>query len=625
MLANGYIENGCEFMTKKGQKIPFEISRLISSAFEESKNQLYHDDTETSMRNLLSYSDSQVEKRIRATKHLYPEVMKRFSNKYGNTNCSNGFIGLSSTPHQGAPHLEYLFFPDLAACLWILDNCSENGLIEELLSFLPEALTNHYSYGCPQVNDTLHSQALIDSVYFCIQERDELLKEEFGKIVKLIEGKETHAICRQFTEDAFTYIDYFLKFSKSKFDVRDQGIKELVRELSDKTESGSLDKMDLLDLIEEEEERLNDKVFSAQSIFMVQFPFSQNESNEYLVKHFGQLGAEIAEAFQVKDPFETCAAYLLLSYKNDDIINITSVSAAVLYNAVSKLPWAVKSNLTEKTETYKPDYSLKYPVVDLDNPDQVFNGYENFPQLLFNSTGWLYPRHTQQVTIDYERVIKLGLPEITLHEIACLSTVLMNREIIQPDRYLAQIIDTKTEEPSDQESCDRYDSTELDCLRKEIALLRSSLHDAERRARQAEQVVSKTKEQSANELKELYDLREALFQLRHDKAEPDEENNDINFPYETPSKICVFGGHDTWLKSIKPLLPNTRFISREVQPNPDIIKNADIIWLQSNSMSHSYYYKVIDTARANNIPCRYFRFASAQKCAEQLATNDMKR
>ena len=48
-----------------------------------------------------------------------------------------------------------------------------------------------------------------------------------------------------------------------------------------------------------------------------------------------------------------------------------------------------------------------------------------------------------------------------------------------------------------------------------------------------------------------------------------------------------------------------------------------VVWLQVNTMSHKYNYRIIDTARKNNIPVRYFGSASAQKCAVQLALDEL--
>lgn len=41
------------------------------------------------------------------------------------------------------------------------------------------------------------------------------------------------------------------------------------------------------------------------------------------------------------------------------------------------------------------------------------------------------------------------------------------------------------------------------------------------------------------------------------------------------------------------------------------------------AISHSAYYKIMDTVRTHNIPVHYFSYASAEKCAEQLALFDV--
>ena len=56
--------------------------------------------------------------------------------------------------------------------------------------------------------------------------------------------------------------------------------------------------------------------------------------------------------------------------------------------------------------------------------------------------------------------------------------------------------------------------------------------------------------------------------------------------------------------------------------NINIIKNADMIWIQTNALSHKMYYRIVDTARALKIPIRYFASASAQKCAGQVMAAD---
>lgn len=60
-------------------------------------------------------------------------------------------------------------------------------------------------------------------------------------------------------------------------------------------------------------------------------------------------------------------------------------------------------------------------------------------------------------------------------------------------------------------------------------------------------------------------------------------------------------------------------------PNADTIRNADAVWIQTNALSHSYFYKIINTAREYKIPVRYFGYASARKCAEEIVEYEKER
>ena len=124
---------------------------------------------------------------------------------------------------------------------------------------------------------------------------------------------------------------------------------------------------------------------------------------------------------------------------------------------------------------------------------------------------------------------------------------------------------------------------------------------------------------------ELNDLRELVFHQNEGSfdEEPTEESTEIAFPYETRQRVVVFGGHDTWAKQIKPLLPGVRFVDRECKPNASLIRNADVVWIQPNALAHRHFYTIIGETRKHKIPVRYFTFASARRCAEQLVRQDM--
>jgi chromosome segregation ATPase len=161
-------------------------------------------------------------------------------------------------------------------------------------------------------------------------------------------------------------------------------------------------------------------------------------------------------------------------------------------------------------------------------------------------------------------------------------------------------------------------------LTKQLELTHQ-IQQLERQVKRLQAEKNAIQEKTENEHQELVDLRNLVFNSQDEEAEKEEKyDSPIEFPYSVKHNISVFGGHETWRKSIKTMFNNVRFISKDIKPNQDIIKNSNIIWIQANAMSHSYYYAVIDIARANNVSVRYFSYASARKCAEQIVMNDLK-
>ncbi len=126
-------------------------------------------------------------------------------------------------------------------------------------------------------------------------------------------------------------------------------------------------------------------------------------------------------------------------------------------------------------------------------------------------------------------------------------------------------------------------------------------------------------------LEELNALRAIVFNRMTGENSESDEKQDILFPYTVRQRVVIFGGHDTWSKAIRPLLLNARFIDRNTQPNRDMIKKADVVWIQVNALGHKHYTNIMDTARANGVAIRYFSYSSAEKCARQVAQEDMEK
>lgn len=130
------------------------------------------------------------------------------------------------------------------------------------------------------------------------------------------------------------------------------------------------------------------------------------------------------------------------------------------------------------------------------------------------------------------------------------------------------------------------------------------------------------KAEASSERQELIDLRELVFYQTSGQEPKPETSQRIHFPYQARQRTVVFGGSDNWLKAIRPLLPDVNFVRRDISPNAELIRRADVIWVQTNYIAHSYYYKVAEIARNSDVPIRYFTCTNAVRCAERLASAD---
>lgn len=163
-----------------------------------------------------------------------------------------------------------------------------------------------------------------------------------------------------------------------------------------------------------------------------------------------------------------------------------------------------------------------------------------------------------------------------------------------------------------------------EALNRQVKELQRALHDAERAAGRLKEQLQLAEQKGEADRMELVQLRETLYDLRGGEA-PEAEGSGplVELPWQVKRRVVVFGGHDSWRKAVKPLLPGVRFYDREALPDLNVIRGADVVWLQVNALSHKYYYRIIDAARKNDIPVRYFGSASARKCAVQLALDEL--
>lgn len=179
------------------------------------------------------------------------------------------------------------------------------------------------------------------------------------------------------------------------------------------------------------------------------------------------------------------------------------------------------------------------------------------------------------------------------------------------------IKDEETEEepiPATQENDDL--SKQIEDLKRQIKSEHAEKNELRRKLKESEKGAE-------NLQKELDQLRECLQRFEAAASEQSDIEDVIPLPYTASHKIVVFGGHETWLKAIREKVLNVRFIDRNAVPNTDLILHAEAIFIQSNAIPHRSFNRIAHLAREHDIPMEYFKFPSAEKCAQQLAKYDM--
>ena len=398
-------------------------------------------------------------------------------------------------------------------------------------------------------------------------------------------------------------------------------------------------------------------------------PMTYKISTKSLAEKLGAENAKRFIEFRVDDPFEMCFAFLCLLDRDDDLAWLYSFMLSVMDAVCGQLPWA-KGDYDEEEDTiwhphdlfemllddnesdeesvnYSVDryldedwFGLKYTTDDVYEMD---NERASIAQIVYQMTGAVLPRNTYRYDGMKKRLRKDGLSNTRIDRAVAAMMILgevqrRSRNWMFDDFSFDNLMGKVTgkldrDKPDEEKEADVSSDlagtieklkAENTALKKENDRLRQAAHAASREVKESQQNIEKLEQEAEEHTQELADLRELVFNQQNGEYEKDTPDTTIAFPYETRHRIVVFGGHDSWLREIRQKLPAVRFVDREASPNADLIRNADVIWIQANSLAHKHYYKIIDIVRKYNKPIRYFAYASATKCAEQVVAEDRK-
>lgn len=363
------------------------------------------------------------------------------------------------------------------------------------------------------------------------------------------------------------------------------------------------------------------------------------------------------------NPYEIIFAYLYLLDHGDNIVWVPEIANHAYAYAMQLLPWDMKSNriiekigekefydivrketesMSEKVKTvdddresYITDYKLIYndryrwERINNDIPEEEQLMPLNLTHFIYYDSGMLPPRFYTTYFDEISALENSGLS----NDAAYILRQFQNFSNAIQNKYSFDIVINTEKTIKEKErvisELDDLSTNELKALIKrkdsEISMLKESLRKTEIKERNLDIKVTEIQDEASSDKQELIELRELIYKIQNSSVDEEVQESSISFPYRTKAKVVVYGGHATWLKVIVKLLPNVKFIDPYANPDVNTIRNADVVWMQTNAMPHNKYNKIMEIVRMKKIPVKYFAYASAEKCALQLAEYDTSR
>ena len=585
-----------------------------------------------------------LKRRKEALIRLLPEAYRRFSDKYPTVNLADELIQLNAPATALTfEDLNREYDYELAAAIRLLDALRDADAYDQAAEYFPSTREESDSVTLPNLTDAVHSDDALKAAKYLIHNGamrpdNPETTEKFRAVLALIDSDSTQAAQARFIETLYGFTDSLLGFLEARRgelrSLKDTLRAELTMQAGNSptarreqtatattvrfaVEAPEFNKLKELDAQIRQKETDLERAYT----FVQMIPARNADAQLYE-------GLDVPE---VRCPYDMCFAFISLMSGGCDDVWLYNLAYSVLLLACRALPWADSGavdpdNLSEEPEVdyeYLADQIQKMPDWDDNRTNEIMYKKQlhsplctpdgsliSISQLAFLASGLIPPRHAD--SISYTKAIlhdsDLSQEQIELlYEYLSLACAVNRRD----GEY------TGSDESEDDTE---NDSEKVRQLRGEIKHLRSVIHQLEQRGKETEKRLSEADRRlnAANE--ELAELR---TMIRESGDSDDAETITVAFPYTAKKRSVIIGGHDSWVKAIRPLLDNVRFISSSEQPNPGIILNSEVVWLQTNALGHSGYYKIIDIVRRNRIKVCYFRYASAEKCAEQFALEDM--
>ena len=340
-------------------------------------------------------------------------------------------------------------------------------------------------------------------------------------------------------------------------------------------------------------------------------------------------------SFDVDNPFAYCFALFQLVDMDDDAPWLLYSGSILMMYVYGKLPWGDCHDANDMKCFYGRNgngWIPEYEVTDKEIYQDTQNFYDyykhrvnglNIAQILYRSSEIVIP-YDMPVYPGVSQKFLRGNDDLILEYYIAAATGLLkinqvNGEI--PKKEIEEAV--SSEKIKELEEKIKNLQADLESKEEENKKVKNLLNEANRSVQKAETKLKETVEEFKNDKRELSDLREYVFNAENEIAETIKDNAEkVSYPYDLQKTMVVFGGHDTFINVMKANFPALKFYESRGNVNSDIVKYADIVWIQPNCISHPQFWNATRYAKSFNKPVRYFVAAGTERCSRQIIEAD---
>lgn len=167
-------------------------------------------------------------------------------------------------------------------------------------------------------------------------------------------------------------------------------------------------------------------------------------------------------------------------------------------------------------------------------------------------------------------------------------------------------------------------SDEINSLKKDLEAKEKEILELKNQIKKQQDIINKNKDNS----KELLSLRKAIYSINNEVVVDLEE--DVNTTAKINAmkndikneKIIIFGGRPKWINMLKEELPSfTYFSAEDTNRNISCIKKCKTVYINTQVLSHAFYYKIVSEASKYNIDIEYITNTDKTSIIKQIYNN----